>query len=40
MGNASRFEDVMPTFVIVFVVVESLVKKQCKGKSLGFSPLH
>jgi hypothetical protein len=29
MGSASRFENVMPTFVIenVFVVVESLMKK-------------
>jgi hypothetical protein len=36
MGSASSFENVMPTFVIedVFVVVESLVKKQCKGNFL------
>jgi hypothetical protein len=42
MGSASRFENVMPTFVIedVCVVVESLVKKQCKGKYLEFSLLH
>jgi hypothetical protein len=42
MGSASRFENVMPTFVIedVFVVVESLMQKKCKGKSLELSLLH
>jgi len=42
MGSASRFENVMPKFIIegVFVVVESLLKKQCKGKFLEFSLLH
>jgi hypothetical protein len=42
MGSASRFENMMPKFVIedVFVVVESLMKKQCKGKFLEFSLLH
>ncbi len=38
-----KLETTMPTFVIenvIFVVVESLMKNQCKGKSLELSFLH
>jgi hypothetical protein len=38
-----KLETMMPTFVIenvIFVVVESLTKNQCKGKSLELSFLY